>query len=321
MAGGHTTFPDGRGTSLTGGIVRVTPAAPFDFELTAGHHASYQTYYGPHLLRDGAYTRLLEAGGTLVLASARSQGTVEEPALEITVSGQVGEEESRSAAESLASALGCEEQLGGFYSLTAGDPVMARLVRGLYGLHSSRTSSVFEALVTSITAQQIASNVARLIRSLLVERYGRHFSMDGRSYYAFPTPESLLAAGVEGLREAKLSTRKAEYILEIASRAVDGSLERWAFEGLPDQELEQRFTGLRGVGKWTWQWLQVRALGRPDGFPSGDLALRRNISGLYFSGRPVSESEVEEFSRRWSPFRSLATLYLFAGARLGLLPP
>ena len=143
--------------------------------------------------------------------------------------------------------------------------------------------------------------------------------MSGNTYYAFPTPEALLSAGMEGLREAKLSGRKAEYILAIASEAMAGSLEPPAPNGLSDAEMEERFLRLRGVGKWTWHWLQIRALGRPDGFPSGALALRRIVSRLYLSDRVSSEDEVEEFSRRWSPFRSLVTTYLFAGARHGLL--
>ena len=301
--------------------VCVTPVAPFDFDLTAGHHASNQTYYGPDLLRDGVYTRLLDVAGRWLLVSAASIGSVDAPELEVTVSGaDVGEGAARAAADWVAWTLGAEEDLGRFYSMASGDPVLGGLVRELYGLHPARTTTVFEALVTAITAQQIATNVARIIRSLLVERYGQSVSLDGRTYHTFPSPEALLSAGMDGLRAAKLSGRKAEYILAIASEALDGSLEPAALDSLSEEEMETRFTSLRGVGKWTWRWLQIRTLELPDGFPSGDLALRRIVSRLYLSGRVISENEVEEFSQRWSPFRSLTTLYLFAAARCGLLP-
>ena len=121
------------------------------------------------------------------------------------------------------------------------------------------------------------------------------------------------------MRRIKLSTRKAEYILQIASEVTNGSPDLESIHSLPDQELEERVMNLRGVGRWTWQWLQIRGLGRPDAFPAGDLALRRIVSRRYFGGRPVSEVEAEEFSRRWSPFRSLAAVYLFATAQKGLL--
>ena len=76
-------------------------------------------------------------------------------------------------------------------------------------------------------------------------------------------------------------------------------------------------TALRGVGQWTAQWALVRALGRPDGFPAGDLALRRTVSRLYFGGAEITDGELLEFSERWSPWRSYATAYLFAALRAG----
>ena len=74
---------------------------------------------------------------------------------------------------------------------------------------------------------------------------------------------------------------------------------------------------LRGVGQWTAQWVLVRALARPDGFPIGDLALRRTVAGLYFDGAEITDDELLEFSQRWSPWRSYATAYLFAALRAG----
>lgn len=253
--------------------VRVTPAAPFDFDLTIGQYVYHQNYYGPDLLRDGVYTRLLDVSGDLLLVSARSVGSIESPGLEVTVSGNdVDDGAARTATERLAWTLGTAEELGEFYNMASGDAVMAGLVQRLYGLHPTRTASVFEALVTAVTAQQIASNVARIVRGILVERYGRSLSMDGHTYYAFPTPRALVSAGLDELRTAKLSARKAEYILAIATEALEGSLEPEALAGLSDLEMEDRFIRLRGVGKWTWHWLQIRSLARPDGFPSGDLA-------------------------------------------------
>ena len=298
----------------------LRPAPPFDFDLTVGYQSSFQSYYGDSLQEDGAYRRLLEVNGTLLLVSARSTGSVERPELEVDAVGEdVSREDALSASEKLAWMLGTGTELREYYTAAQGDPEMAFITQGLYGLHIPRTGSIFEALVTAITSQQIAFNVASLIRNLLVKTYGRSLSLEGRTYYAFPSPESLLSAGIDGLRRIKLSTRKAEYILQIASEVTCGSPDLESIHSLPDQELEERVMKLRGVGKWTWQWLQIRALGRPDAFPAGDLALRRIISCCYFGGRPISEEEAGEFSLRWSPFRSLATVYLFAAARKGLL--
>ena len=70
---------------------------------------------------------------------------------------------------------------------------------------------------------------------------------------------------------------------------------------------------------WTAQWLLIRGLGRTDGFPHGDLALARTLGQLLGNQRPPWPNEALDYSRRWSPFRSYVTTYIFAAARSGRL--
>ena len=88
-------------------------------------------------------------------------------------------------------------------------------------------------------------------------------------------------------------------------------------QGLSDEDVVKEITALRGVGMWSAQWVLSRALGREDAFPIGDLALRRIVSQLYFRAEPLTDQQLGEYSIRWSPFRSLATSYLFASLRTG----
>jgi DNA-3-methyladenine glycosylase II len=172
--------------------------------------------------------------------------------------------------------------------------------------------------VLAILGQQIASSVARIIRTLLIETYGPYLSFNGQGHYAFPRPETLHTAPVEALRRLKLSQRKAEYVKGIALAAVDGPGGLESLHQLPDAEVVKLVTALRGVGHWTAQWVLVRALGRPDAFPSGDLALQRVISKLYFNGERLGQERIEEFSQRWSPYRTYVTAYLFTALRAGM---
>ena len=161
--------------------------------------------------------------------------------------------------------------------------------------------------------------MARIIRTLLIETYGPHENFDGETYYAFPRPETLASVSVKELRSLKLSWRKAEYVQGIALAALDsGGQNLEGFRKLADEDVVKAATALRGIGNWTAQWLLIRALGRPDGLPLGDLALRRVVSHLYFEGAPVTDAQVEDFCQRWRPWRTYATVYWFTAMRRGM---
>ncbi|MCH8225237.1 MAG: DNA-3-methyladenine glycosylase 2 family protein [Chloroflexi bacterium] len=297
----------------------IRPVAPFDFDLTAGYHTYFQSRYGTDSLEDGEYHRLLDLGNKLVLASVRSVGSIDAPELTVELEGDgLTSEEAAEASNEVAWLLGTDQDLGPFYALTDGDPTMSAIAKRFRGLHLPHTASVFEALVLAIMGQQIATNVARIIRTLFIETYGPRQTFDGRTYYAFPRPETLIEATVEDLRGMKLSWRKAEYIRGIVEAAMEGAFGPDQLATLNDEQVAQRLIELRGVGQWTAQWVLIRSLGRPDALPLGDLALRRAVSKLYFSGDEINDGQLDEFSRRWSPWRTYATVYLFTAIRQGM---
>ena len=298
------------------------PTPPFDFELTAENQPYFRKGAADDAgnSNDGVYQRLLDLGDRLALATARPAGTVAQPAVAVEIAG----EGLTAAAGDLAQAqmarlLGVEQDLTPFYRMAAADPTMGGLVARFYGMHLPRTVSVFEALTQAILGQQLAASVARVIRALLIETYGARGRFDGQEYYAFPRPEALAEASIADLRQLKLSQRKAEYLQGIAREelARPGGLDA-ALESRSDEEVVQELTALRGVGKWSAEWVLTRALGRDDAFPVGDLALRRIVSRLYFGGAALTDGELAEFSRRWMPYRSWATHYLFAALRAGV---
>tara|TARA_B100000315_G_scaffold252551_1_gene289580 strand:- start:2207 stop:3127 length:921 start_codon:yes stop_codon:yes gene_type:complete len=300
--------------------IKIRPAAPFDFNLTAGYHTYFQGRYGTDSLAGGVYRRLLDLGGKLVLASVRSEGSVREPELAVELRGDgLTPSEVAQAEKQVAWLLGTGQDLAPFYALVQGDPALSAIVERFYGLHLPHTASVFEAMVLAILGQQIATNVARIIRTLMIETYGPRQTFDGETYYAFPHPETLGAAPLEELRGLKLSQRKAEYVQGIAFEALNSSPHGFEFlHQMSDDAVVQRVLAIRGVGRWTAQWVLIRALGRPDALPLGDLALRRVVSRVFFEGVDVSDAQVGEFAARWSPWRTYATVYLFTAMRQGM---
>jgi DNA-3-methyladenine glycosylase II len=296
----------------------IKPVPPFNFELTAGYHTYFQSRYGTDTMEDGVYRRLLDLDDKLVLASVRSIGTLDAPELALELQGpELSPDDVESATDRVSWLLGVDQDLAPFYELGRADQAMAGLVEQFYGLHLPHTASVFEALVLAVLGQQISTSVARIIRTLLIETFGPSAEFDGEIYYAFPRPASIWASSPAELHTMKLTQRKSEYVHGLAGSALDPEMGLERLEELTDGEIVEKLVALRGVGMWTAQWALIRAVGRPDALPLGDLALRRVVSRLFMDGEDVNDAKVEEIAQRWSPYRTYATVYLFSALRTG----
>lgn len=300
---------------MTNQTVIINPTPPFDFDSTAENQPYFRKGQDPST---NAYRRLLDLGDKLVLACVQFNGQVNTPELEVTLDGsELSQPEVELAKSQVERLLGTAQDVRPFYEFASGDPVMANLVQAFYGMHQTLSLSVFETIGQAILGQQLSATVARVIRGLLVETYGPRLEVEGEVHYAFPRAEAIAAASVEQLRGLKLSQRKAEYLhgLALTELSLQGGLDCVA--KLDDDDVIREVTSLRGVGMWSAQWVLSRALGRPDAFPVGDLALKRIVAQLYLGGAALTDSELGEFSLRWTPHRSLATAYLFAALRTG----
>ena len=299
-------------------IASIKPVPPFNFELTAGYHTYFQSRYGTDTMEDSVYRRLLDLDDKLVLASVRSIGTLDAPELALELQGpELSPDDVESATDRVSWLLGVDQDLAPFYELGRADQAMAGLVEQFYGLHLPHTASVFEALVLAVLGQQISTSVARIIRTLLIETFGPSAEFDGETYYAFPRPASIWASSPAELHTMKLTQRKSEYVHGLAGSALDPEMGLERLEELTDREIVEKLVALRGVGMWTAQWALIRAVGRPDALPLGDLALRRVVSRLFMDGENVNDAKVEEIAQRWSPYRTYATVYLFSALRTG----
>ncbi len=300
----------------------IEPVPPFDFDLTAGYLTYFRGRYGTDVFEEGVYRRMQRLKGGSALLSVWSTGTIDAPMLEAEVrSENLDEEMIVEARESLAWLLGTDDDLAPFYEMANADPHLPPVVKGMHGLHIAHTSTAYEALVLAILGQQISTHVARMLRNLIAETYGESLEVDGELYRAFPSPQSLADAGVEALRSIKFSQRKAEYISDISKQIVSGELDLESFRDQPADDVVKSLTKIRGIGPWTAQWLLIRALGYPDGFPHGDLAMERMMGMLVDPSadapKPMSSKEASEYSERWSPFRSYVTTYIFGAGRSG----
>jgi len=187
-------------------------------------------------------------------------------------------------------------------ALAASDPVLARLIDriGPCTLQPKGEPDLFQALLRSIIFQQLHGKAATAIHARVVALMPQ------------PNAESLHALPDGFLRTAGLSANKLLAVRDLASKTLDGTVPPITIAAeLSDDALIECLTRVRGIGPWTVQMLMIFYLGRPDIMPASDFGIRKAFSLLYRRGRPVTPAAILRHARRWRPYRSLASWYLW----------
>ena len=160
----------------------------------------------------------------------------------------------------------------------------------------------FTTLARSIVGQQISVKAAQSVWNRFVALLGEDAPLKPLAVQAVPVPE---------LRAAGLSARKAEYLLDLAAHFSSGAVHVSQWECMDDEAIIEELVAIRGIGRWTAEMFLIFHLLRPNVLPLDDLGLLKGISLNYFSGEPVSRAEAREVADAWSPFRSVATWYIW----------
>ena len=157
----------------------------------------------------------------------------------------------------------------------------------------------FQSLLRTIVDQQVSTHAGAAIWRKLGTVLGD------------VTPESVLAADEDTLRSGGLSRAKARYGKALADEIVSGRLDLIALRKASDADVMEQLTAVKGIGRWTAEIYLMFALGRPDVFPVGDLALLVAAGRLLGLEERPSQKEMEEIAETWRPWRSTAALMLW----------
>jgi DNA-3-methyladenine glycosylase II len=164
-----------------------------------------------------------------------------------------------------------------------------------------RPGDAYGALLRSIVGQQLSTKATRSIYTRLTELFDGHA----------PTPRQLLDTDPERVRSVGLSRAKVAYLRDLAEHVEDGELDLEALPELPDEEVSEQLTAIKGLGQWTVDMFLIFHLGRPDILPVGDLGIRRAVQIGYGLDELPKPAELETIAESWRPYRSLASLYLW----------
>lgn len=194
--------------------------------------------------------------------------------------------------------------------LAAVDPVMRRLMEdiGPCTLKPNTRRSPFESLARAIAHQQLHGKAAESILARFMALFPRR---------KFPHPDDLLAMNMRSMRAAGFSRSKILALRDLAMKTLDGTVPtNRVIQKLGDDEIVERLTEVRGIGRWTVEMLLIFQLGRPDVLPVDDFGVRNGFRIAYRRRSMPTPTQVFQYGERWKPYRTVAAWYLWRAVDL-----
>ncbi|CAG7648293.1 DNA-3-methyladenine glycosylase family protein [Paenibacillus allorhizosphaerae] len=294
--------------------IRLSPRPPYDFtkmvrRLQGVKHELYR-------MEDYALVRTvrLAKASSPLLVRIDSIGTIEKPELKVDVAGggKLGEAEKLELERLLGRMLSAEVELNPFYEHmeALGDEWSAICAR-FRGLHLLLEADLFECMCKTVIGQQLNLAFASELNRRLMGAAAQPLEHKGVIYPVFPSPEEVASLEYEQLQTLQFSRRKAEYVIDWARAIVSGTVDLQALFAMDNEEIMERLTRLRGIGRWSVECFLLFGMGRTDLLPAADIGLRNALKKLYGRSEQPKEEEVRRIGASWTPWSSYASLYLW----------
>jgi DNA-3-methyladenine glycosylase II len=228
----------------------------------------------------------------------------------VLAGGRIDQPAEALARSALGGLLGLSVDLSPFAAMAAPDPLLGPLAARLRGLKPPRFPTVFEALVNGVACQQLSLAVGIHLLNRLAADRGRATPAGPEGPRAFPDPEDLASVEPDDLKRHGFSFTKARTISETAQAVVAGDLDLEALQGLEDGAAIERLTSLRGVGRWTAEYVLLRGLGRLHVFPGDDVGAHNKLRQFFAIDAPLDHEAVARLVARWHPYAGVVYFHL-----------
>jgi len=193
------------------------------------------------------------------------------------------------------------------------DPVLGAAIKriGPCALAERQRTDHLSALAGAIVSQQLSTKAAATI-------FGRFVALfeNGR----IPSAAAISSLSDEALRGVGLSGQKVGYLRDLCARVADGRMNLDELAALPDEQVIDRLTSVKGFGRWTAEMFLMFRLHRPDVLPAGDLGIVNAIQRLYRLRKRPDARRILRMGEAWKPYRSVASWYLWQTLRMETLP-
>jgi DNA-3-methyladenine glycosylase II len=195
--------------------------------------------------------------------------------------------------------LGLRADLSEFYEFASRQPKLWPLAERFRGMRPPRFPGVFEALINGIACQQLTLTLGILLLDRLASLCGPALDKNSQLVHAFPRPEDLVSRDPRALRRLGFSLQNGQAIVESAREICDGQLNLEALADVSDDAAVAFLRELRGVGRWTAEYVLLRGLGRWHVFPGDDVGARNSLVRWLGLGASPDYGRVLRFLARW----------------------
>jgi len=289
---------------------RLEIAAPAAFLLDLTVWALRRTPANRIDAWDGVrWRRCLTVGGEPAPVEVEQTGTVQAPWLVVHCAGQSTPRAGRCAqiVGQVRAMLGLDVAVEPFERMVAGDAQLAPLAARYRGFRPPRLPSVFEALANAVACQQVslASGLALLGKTAVYLAPQASQTIPP----PFPSPAAVLAAGAQTLHELGWSQRKADYLLGCAQAVQSGALDLQALLAADDAQAVALLSRLRGIKRWSAQYVALRGLGRLAVLPVDDVGAHKHLA-LWLGQPRLDAAAMQTLTLRWQPYAGMVYFLL-----------
>ncbi len=206
--------------------------------------------------------------------------------------------------------LGLTMDLEPFYAMARENSILKLLVERFPGVRPPRFPTIFEALINAIACQQVTLDLGIMMLDRLAESFGKAFVDHDAARYAFPGPEDFTGVSEQDLKKLGLSRQKARAIKELAAGVLDKKIDLASLESMNDREAVAYLTALRGIGRWSAEYVLLRGLGRINSFPGDDVGAQNNLERVFRLDHKPGYEEIKTLTSQWHPYEGLVYFHL-----------
>jgi DNA-3-methyladenine glycosylase II len=300
----------GAAQASQGHEILIEPQGPFRLDLTAWA-LRRRSHNAIDRWQASTYQRVVAIAGGPVALTVSQDIAFDVPRLSILLSGRPIDQDTEALARrALERLLGLTVDLSTFAAMAERDPLLGPLAGRMRGLKPPRFPTVFEALVNGVACQQLSLAVGIHLLNRLTAAHGHPVAQDPGGPRAFPDPDQLAGLLPDELKRHGFSLTKARTIVETAQAIVVGDLDLESLEQLDDRTAIERLTSLRGIGRWTAEYVLLRGLGRLQIFPGDDVGAHNKLKRFFDIDSQLDYDSVERLVARWHPYAGMVYFHL-----------